>query len=244
MTRWLVPGAFLAAAIPMGVNAASALEDAWSQPALRTALIGCYFLLRAGVGLAFAVFTMRRAEPRRRSRGVAALVACAVAMLAMLAFGAPDRTTASGLVLVGDAVAVLACVWLLVSVLALGRCFGVLPEARGLVMRGPYRLVRHPVYLGELGACLGLTIASPSARNAALLGVFAAAQAARMRLEEAALAAAFPEYGAYAARTRRLVPRLGVLSAPGVAGGARMLPGRLHLAKLARAALGEPTRPA
>ena len=57
---------------------------------------------------------------------------------------------------------------MLVAALALGRCFGVLPEARGLVTHGPYRLVRHPLYLGELAAMGGLLVASPSPRNLAL----------------------------------------------------------------------------
>ena len=106
------------------------------------------------------------------------------------------------------------CAWLLVSVLALGRCFGVLPEVRGLVTHGPYRLIRHPVYLGELGACAGLVLASPSVWNFGVAAAFALAQATRMRLEERALLEAFPEYAAYAAGTPRLVPRLGSPALP------------------------------
>ena len=92
--------------------------------------------------------------------------------------------------------------------LALGRCFGILPEARGLVTRGPYRFVRHPVYLGELGAVAGLSIGAPSLWNLLVLVAFYAAQAARMRLEEQALGREFPEYADYGAVTPRLVPRV------------------------------------
>jgi protein-S-isoprenylcysteine O-methyltransferase Ste14 len=110
------------------------------------------------------------------------------------------------MLVIGELVAVVSSVWLLASVLALGRCFGILPEARGLVTRGPYRLVRHPVYLGELGVCAGLVIGAPTIWNIACAALILAAQIVRMGLEERALEAEFPEYAAYARRTSRIVP--------------------------------------
>jgi protein-S-isoprenylcysteine O-methyltransferase Ste14 len=76
------------------------------------------------------------------------------------------------------------------------------------VTHGPYRLVRHPLYLGELGAYAGLALASPSGRSFAGAIVFAIAQAIRMRMEERELTRVFPEYASYARRTPRLVPVL------------------------------------
>jgi protein-S-isoprenylcysteine O-methyltransferase Ste14 len=210
MRRWLLPGAFLAAAVFSGAHMVSALLAAPGGQGARTALVGVYYLLRTAIALAFAVFTIGRPSPREHARQPLAIAACVAAMAAVLAFAPPQRTSDLALVLAGDAIAVIACVWLLTSVLALGRCFGVLPEARGLVTRGPYRLVRHPVYLGELGACVGLAIAVPSPANTAVLCLFAAAQAARMSFEERALTAAFPDYAAYAARTPRLLPGAGL----------------------------------
>jgi protein-S-isoprenylcysteine O-methyltransferase Ste14 len=195
------------------VHTATSLGDAVAQPSTRAALVALFGVLRTGVALAFAVFTVGRNAPRRPSRSPVAFGACAVAIAAVIAFTGPSPSTPEGVVLAGDLVAVAFCVWLLVSVLCLGRAFGVLPEARSLVTRGPYGVVRHPVYLGEIGACAGLALAAASAFNAGVLATLILAQACRMRLEERALTQAFPEYTGYATETPRLIPRIAVFSA-------------------------------
>jgi protein-S-isoprenylcysteine O-methyltransferase Ste14 len=208
----LVPAAFALIAIATGARAASTAAHAVASPGTHAALIALYHLLRTGVALAFAVFTIGRAEPHRHARSPLALGACVLATVAVLAFEAPNGSSNEVLIFAGDLVAVLACLWLLASVLALGRCFGILPEARGLVTRGPYRLVRHPVYLGELSASGGLALASSSVRNALVLMLLAAMQLTRMGFEERALSRAFPDYLTYAARTPRLIPFVGLFS--------------------------------
>jgi protein-S-isoprenylcysteine O-methyltransferase Ste14 len=235
LTRWGVPVLFAAAAAGTGLHTAGGVSHALVHPSTHAWLVALYGLLRTGVALAFALFTVGRAAPLRLSRSPLAFLACAAALAAVVAFSEPGRGTPDGLVLAGEVVAVAFCVWLLVAVLFLGRCFGVLPEARGLVTTGPYRFVRHPVYLGEIGACTGLAIAAPSPGNAAVLAALIVAQAVRMRLEERALTQAFPNYAGYAARTPRLVPRLGF-------GTLRVFRGEHPLGE--RPHLSEPTRPA
>jgi protein-S-isoprenylcysteine O-methyltransferase Ste14 len=44
------------------------------------------------------------------------------------------------------------------SLLALGRLFGIWPALRGLVTRGPYRLVRHPMYLAYMIGDVGYNL--------------------------------------------------------------------------------------
>ena len=168
------------------------------------ALVG-YWTLKAAVVAAFTFFIAVRPESRRPSRDPLAFVACAAALVLVVILRQPSGGSTT-LVLAGDFVALVSYVWLLASVLALGKCFGILPEARGLVTRGPYRFVRHPVYLGELGAVLGFVIGAPTFWNIGVLVAFYAAQAVRMRLEEQALTREFPEYAGYAAATPRLVP--------------------------------------
>ncbi len=46
----------------------------------------------------------------------------------------------------------------LASLLSLGRLFGVFPALRGLVTKGPYRLVRHPMYLAYVIADIGYNL--------------------------------------------------------------------------------------
>ena len=46
----------------------------------------------------------------------------------------------------------------LASLLTLGRWFGVRPALRGLAMSGPYRVVRHPMYLSYVLADIGYNL--------------------------------------------------------------------------------------
>jgi protein-S-isoprenylcysteine O-methyltransferase Ste14 len=85
----------------------------------------------------------------------------------------------------------------LYSLTYLGKRFSIVPEARGLVTSGPYQLVRHPIYLGEIIAGVGLVLPTLLSLHILLFAVFLGAQIARTT---------YPQYEAYAAHTRRLIP--------------------------------------
>ena len=51
------------------------------------------------------------------------------------------------------------------SFVFLGKSFAILPAIRDVVVRGPYRLVRHPAYLGELLMVLACGLAKPAVLN-------------------------------------------------------------------------------
>src|SRR3984957_2073299 len=87
-----------------------------------------------------------------------------------------------------------------------GRSISLLPEARRLVTSGPYALVRHPLYLGEMVAIAGIALQHLSVWTLLLLVLVWALQFQRMKYEEQVLFQSFPEYADYMARTARLVP--------------------------------------
>lgn len=156
-----------------------------------------------------ALFLFRKPPLGKRADwrgGVVALSGTLILNVSTL-FPVPASTSTESLLL-SSALVVAGTLFTIASLLALGRCFGVLPEVRGLVMRGPYRLVRHPVYLGEMISGLGVVVARPSLVTALLWVAFVLFQYWRTRFEEQALAEAFPrEYPRYQQSTGRLIPR-------------------------------------
>jgi len=213
MGKHVVTLIFVLMAAAVGREAVDAIGEAAAGSRLESWLLAGYSLLKFAVAVAFTVFVVIRGPALRRARKPVAYLTCA-AVIVPAVLRAPSETASPAVLIVGELIAVLGCAWMLVAALALGRCFGVLPEARGLVTHGPYALVRHPLYLGEFAAVGGLLIASPSPRNLAAGAVFVIAQFTRMSFEERALAREFPEYADYAGRTPRLVPSFAGLFPP------------------------------
>jgi protein-S-isoprenylcysteine O-methyltransferase Ste14 len=92
--------------------------------------------------------------------------------------------------------------------LYMGRSFGLLPANRGVVTTGPFRLVRHPIYLGWFILTVGYVMAYPNVLNALAVICTLPFMMWRIDLEERLLCED-PSYRAYAERVRyRLIPWL------------------------------------
>ena len=86
------------------------------------------------------------------------------------------------------------------SKMALGRSFGLVPANRGVVVRGPYGFVRHPIYLGYLISHVAFFLAQPTLWNAAVILIGDGTLIVRALMEERVLS----RDAAYASYCRRV----------------------------------------
>jgi protein-S-isoprenylcysteine O-methyltransferase Ste14 len=208
----------LAASIPLlllyGLGVAANAVAVASVAAAGTISLASGFSIAAQAATAgffatqFGLVLLRR-PPERFARGVAPVLA------GLLGLGLPGlfvllpRAAISPALSLASTLLILAGMSAAITVVAvLGRSFAILPQARGLVTRGPYRVIRHPLYLAEQVAAFGVMLqyAQPWAFGLAIASI--AVQFPRMHYEEQVLLAAYPGYRDYAARTRRLLPGL------------------------------------
>lgn len=115
--------------------------------------------------------------------------------------GAARQLAADLLLLAGTAGSIL-------SLWFLGRNLSVIAQARAVADRGPYRLVRHPLYTAEMTSALGLALAAGTAASYAAWLALCAMQAYRASREEQVLLRALPAYREYRNLTPALIPGL------------------------------------
>jgi len=150
---------------------------------------------------------LTRLAPIRKAKGIEPRISAllgtflctALAFLPKADLGPVLSVTSTVLIITGASLSFVVLRWL-------GKSFSILAEARRLVTDGPYRVVRHPLYICEGIAVLGVTLQVISPLAVSLVIAIALVQYRRMINEEAILNSAFPEYRAYAARTPLVFP--------------------------------------
>lgn len=167
------------------------------------------FWLEAAIPAVILLAYLTRPEPVRRARGVTAILLPFLA--SVLPFGlvlAPR--TAFGLehqdvILITLCVPTALMVW---AYLSLNRSFSIMAEAREVKTGGPYRFVRHPVYVSQLLCGLVVLAWRFHPASLAIWILFVWTQAKRARAEEQALVEAHPSYADYMERVPRGLPGL------------------------------------
>lgn len=127
------------------------------------------------------------AQDRSVLSGVAVLVAYAYPYAQVMYLARVPG--AAGWSAVGLVLIVLGACLSLASLLTLGRRFGNRPALRGLATMGPYRLVRHPMYLSYVLADIGYNLEEWNAGTLLLVLIGWTALVYRIRAEERVLSA-------------------------------------------------------
>jgi len=165
------------------------------------------FLTVVFLSMVLIIYTLRPPAARTNRNPAAVLVAFVgsfcLYVIPLLPNGSPARVD---LLLAGDVLLVAGLLLSVYSLASLRSSFSLVPEARRLVTRGPYRWVRHPLYVGETISGLGIIISALSPLNLTVFALYCAAQITRAHLEDAVLRAEFPDYGAWEKHTRRFIP--------------------------------------
>jgi protein-S-isoprenylcysteine O-methyltransferase Ste14 len=151
------------------------------------------------------VLTVIRRRARMIDRSPAAAVATTLSIVGPPLLRAGDTPG-----LLSDTVtAVISALGLLLVIggkMTLGRSFGIAPANRGVVARGPYLFVRHPIYAGYLISHVAFLIAHPTTLNILIVAVADTALIARALIEERVLSLD-AEYQSYCQRVSwHLVP--------------------------------------
>lgn len=116
----------------------------------------------------------------------------------------------SGIALIPDylslAIQTLALFFQIYAKMCLGFSFGLLPANRGIVTKGAYKVVRHPIYLGYFLNHMGFLLSNFNINNLVIFAVLYFFQGIRIWQEEKVLMSD-PKYQGYAEKTKfRFVP--------------------------------------
>jgi protein-S-isoprenylcysteine O-methyltransferase Ste14 len=112
------------------------------------------------------------------------------------------------LVIVPQALAVLLGIWARISFGRRSFHVAANPTAGGLVTTGPYRFIRHPIYVAVSLLTVPGALAHWSGKAVGFAGLVLAGVLVRVLCQEKLLVDRYPDYREYAAKTWRMVPFL------------------------------------
>lgn len=111
-----------------------------------------------------------------------------------------------GILFTANFIMILGMLFAIYALFVLGKNFSIIPQARSLVRKGPYKLIRHPLYTAEIISAFGIFLVRPSVLTTTVFLLIILGQVYRAFQEEILLNSIFPEYEHYRLKTARFIP--------------------------------------
>ena len=196
------------------VSFSAAMQLAGSIHYVNTTLIGAVYVIHLAMLLSTMTFLLLlaatvifRTRPTTKAIGLEPRVSALAGTFLMYGVALfPRRDLSLSAEVIATLLTVVGSVGAVVGLAQLGRSFSIMAESRTLVTNGPYRLVRHPLYMAEEIAMFGLFLQFASIWTALLFAAQIGFQLRRMHNEERVLITSFPEYPLYQKNTARIIP--------------------------------------
>ena len=189
---------FLLLALGVAIKVGSSVGDPWPSLLSSFCLAVFYVLL--------ALLIITRPPAKAHANGLLPRIAAFVGTYmpwTIAFFGETDKALPN---LASTACVLIGMVMMLVTIRHLGRSFSLVPQARNVVQTGPYRWIKHPLYLAEEIALLGVVLRSLTPLTVILLVLHIGVQICRIHYEEDLLRRNCPEYSSYEASRWRVIP--------------------------------------
>jgi len=189
---------FMLLALVVAIKIGASLADPWPSLLSSFCLAIFYTLL--------TLLIMTRPPAKAQAPGLPPRVAAFVGSYmpwTITFFGKIDQALPN---LLSTACVLIGMIMMLVTIRHLGRAFSLVPQARSVVQTGPYRWIKHPLYLAEEIVILGVVLQYLTPATMIVLFLHIGVQVCRILYEEDLLRRSFPEYSRYEASRWRLIP--------------------------------------
>jgi protein-S-isoprenylcysteine O-methyltransferase Ste14 len=153
-----------------------------------------------------AILMITRAPARAQAEGLLPRLAAFVGTYLPLAIPFFSHTDQAAPNLASAAFVLVGTIMMILTVRHLGRSFSLTPQARSVVQTGPYRWIRHPLYLSEEIAIVGAALRYFAPATVIIVVLHFGLQVRRILYEEDLLRRTCPEYSSYEASRWRLIP--------------------------------------